>query len=98
MAEIYQKQRRILAVSIYLLSAFWGFHLAMNADQPHQEVLFPIIIAAAITLYCLADAKTQHKRIPALASWLIFMIWPIAAPICLFWINGKQKALRVILR
>ena len=97
MVEIYLKQRRILAASIYLLGGFWGFHSVMNALQAGDDVIFPFVMAAVVTAFCLVDAKIEHKKIPTLAGWLIFFTWPVSVPICLFWIHGKQKALLVLL-
>jgi hypothetical protein len=96
MAEIYLKQRRTLAGSIYLLSALWGFHSVLDASHASNDVLIPFVIAASVTMFCLVDAKIHHKPIPVLAGWLIFASWPVSAPISLFWIHGKKKALRVV--
>jgi hypothetical protein len=91
MAEIYLKQRRILVGSIYALSGFWGFHSVVNPLAASSEVVFPFIMAAVITGFCLVDAKVERKKIPMLAAWLIFFTWPVAVPISLFWIHGKKK-------
>src|SRR5258708_20942348 len=97
MTEIHLKQRRILAASIYVLRGFRGFHSVMNTSQASNDVVFPFVMAAVVTAFCLVDARIEHKKIPMLAGWLIFFTWPVSVPISLFWIHGKQKALRVIL-
>lgn len=96
MSETYlPNQRRLLLACVYLLSAFWGFHSALATERQSADLLLTLIIAVVVTLFCLVDAKAQHKTIPALAGWIILVFWPIAAPICLFWVHGRRKSLRV---
>lgn len=94
------KQRKALAVCVYLLSAAWGFYSAVNhtTKSPGRvEMLFSVFIAIVVTLFCLTEARVQRKPIPGFAGWLILVSWPISVPLCLLWLRGKKKILHTLL-
>jgi len=84
-------RRRTITVLIYALCFFAGTR-SISGAGPQIQLLVSLCMAVLVTQFCIIDSHIQQKPLPTGVHWLIFMSWPISAPVYLFRSRGIRKA------
>jgi hypothetical protein len=63
---------------------------------PADYLIF-FVLAAAIVLFCVADARSLNKNIYHSFRWIMFFTWPVSVPIYFVWARGLKGLLYTLL-
>lgn len=80
-----KRLRGIVLLCFYLLVAANG---ALQASPPHTAmigILLALAMASAVTYLCIVDSRIVGRPIVQSVHWIMFVTWPVAAPIYLIY-------------
>ena len=97
-SENLKKYRKFLIILLYLVIAVTGFEAYFNSEQiqPH-EVLISFFLAALLTHLCIIDGKIVGKPLPFFSYFFVFILFGIAAPVCVIRAHGIKQGIKIIL-
>lgn len=81
-------------IAVYLLSillaAVTGYAMAFSESEAYSWL--GLVMGMSFAVWAAVDAKYQHRPLPTLSLWVVFLFWPIAVPVCVVrlygWIAG----------
>jgi len=75
-------QRKIYLSFSYLVAGLGGLSRGLHrSGTTNTDLVLALMMGLALALLVLADAKAVGHSLPASAGWLIFIFWPVAAPV-----------------
>jgi hypothetical protein len=72
----------------YVLFALAGARSVVATERGLSDLVIGILVAIAVTKSCVMDSRLIGKPLPRTARWVMFLMWPLAAPVYLLWARG----------
>jgi hypothetical protein len=89
--------RVVLLLAACLLGALLGARAVLVRRPLPSDVIYSGAVAAVMAGLCIADGRARRRPVPLLAEWVVFLIWPLAAPCYAVWSRGARGLLVVLL-
>jgi hypothetical protein len=89
--------RVVLLLTACLLAGLLGARAVFVRRPLPSDVFYSVAVAAVMAGLCIADGRARRRPIPLLSEWVMFLVWPLAAPCYALWSRGARGLLVVLL-
>jgi hypothetical protein len=91
------KLRRVVLLALYLLVGANAVLQACLPVGPLLHIVLAIMVASTATYACIVDSRIVGRPIVQSIHWIMFLTWPLAAPIYLIYSRGLRGVLLTVL-
>ncbi len=75
--------RNLYLAGLYFLAAVQGLRIALlPAGIRTSDAMMQLLTGGLLAMLVVADARVLSRRLPHVVGFVVFFLWPVAAPAC----------------